>query len=305
MTAIDSTIIEQVSAELQAYVYMLVDPRGNIPFYVGKGHGLRHAAHVAEALEPIAEGTEERTRKHNRINEILSEGYEPDVWILRYGLQQGEYTAVEAAAIDLLMSFRVTPSTSALPLARKEQLTNARREHARGHGVTLLQSLIDEFAAPTLTTTEPLLLITINGWTDLPDGEVIAGGRVRYGAGFKSEWLVSSMRQQAYDDIGESVSAWWRISPDHVAKSGIEHVAAVHRGVTRALFKVIPGSWEVSETKRTDNGGRPIRKAAFWFDTVSEGELFDQVVGPYGHRIPDKPAGSQNAINYWPRPPVK
>jgi hypothetical protein len=59
----------------------------------------------------------------------------------------------------------------------------------------LLQTLIDEYAAPDLATSHPLLLITLNGWQEFLDGEVIAGGRVRYFAGWKPEWLVSSVRR--------------------------------------------------------------------------------------------------------------
>jgi hypothetical protein len=35
---IPQAVQDQVSSELQAYVYMLVDPESGIPFYVGKGH---------------------------------------------------------------------------------------------------------------------------------------------------------------------------------------------------------------------------------------------------------------------------
>jgi hypothetical protein len=49
---IPQAVLDQVSSELQAYVYILVDPASGIPFYAGKGHGLRHADHVAEALVP-------------------------------------------------------------------------------------------------------------------------------------------------------------------------------------------------------------------------------------------------------------
>ena len=34
---IDTTVLKQVSDELQEYVYMLVDPDSGVPFYVGKG----------------------------------------------------------------------------------------------------------------------------------------------------------------------------------------------------------------------------------------------------------------------------
>ncbi len=301
---VDPGVLEQVSSELQAYVYLLVDPRTGVPFYVGKGHGLRHAAHVAEALIAVDESAGERSRKHGQIDDLRAVGLEPDVWILRYGLKPGEYTAVEASAIDLLMSFPVRLTRdreTRIPLGSPEAITNARREAARGHGVTTLQSLIDEYGAPELATRTPLLLITLNGWTDLADGETIAGGRVRYGAGFKSEWLVSSARRQSYDRIGESVSAWWNLSRRQLERRGIEHVAAMHRGVTRALFKIDPDSWETVDRDRTDKNGRPITKSAFWFHVIDSGPLFDQVVGPHGHRVPGRAKGAQNALYYWPR----
>ena len=84
---------------------------------------------------------------------------------------------MEAAAIDLLLTFPIRRGRETeirVPLAHLDQLTNSRRENARGHGLTLLQTLIDEYAAPPLTTRHPLLPITLNGWEDLPDGERIA-----------------------------------------------------------------------------------------------------------------------------------
>ena len=65
---IPQAVLDQVSSELQAYVYMLVDPASGIPFYVGKGHRLRHADHVAEAVVPVDEADEERSRKLAKID---------------------------------------------------------------------------------------------------------------------------------------------------------------------------------------------------------------------------------------------
>lgn len=300
---IDQSVLDQVSNELQAYVYLLVDPNNGVPFYVGKGRGIRHAAHLAEALIPVNDDAGERSRKLAKIDEILRAGEEPEVWILRYNLSSNEYTAVEAAAIDLLMSFSIFPldaKKTSTPLAFVNQLTNGRREQAKGHGVTLLKSLIEEFAAPTLTTTKPVLLITLNGWIDLPSGQRIAGDRVRYGAGFRPEWLASGVRGQSYEEIGRSVSAWWSLSPKTVKSKKIEHIAAVHRGVTRALFKIIPDTWDF-DTNGFDKNGRVIRKTAVQLETVVAGDLFDQVVGAYGHRVPPRDQGAQNSLDYWPR----
>jgi hypothetical protein len=108
------------------------------------------------------------------------------------------------------------------------QLTNARRESARGHGITLLRTLVDDYAAPPLATETSLLLITLNGSQDIPDGEEMADGRVRYWAGWDEKWLVSSVREKSFQEIGESVSRWWRIDLSRVMRRGIEHVAAVH-----------------------------------------------------------------------------
>jgi hypothetical protein len=195
LMVIDSAVLKNVSDELQAYVYMLVDPDSGVPFYVGKGHRLRYGDHVAEALasmagalNPVEESPEEESGKVAKIKEILNRGTgsEPEVWIIRYGLQKAEYTAAEAALIDLLMTFPVVPrrgSEARIPLGCQGQLTNARRESARGHGITLLRTLIDDYAAPPLVTRVPLLLITLNGSQDMPDGEEMADGRLRYWPG--------------------------------------------------------------------------------------------------------------------------
>lgn len=39
LAALDNDVKKQVGAELGLYVYMLLDPRNGMPFYVGKGRG--------------------------------------------------------------------------------------------------------------------------------------------------------------------------------------------------------------------------------------------------------------------------
>lgn len=302
--AVDERVLDQVAAELGLYVYLLVDPITARPFYVGKGRGLRYAAHGLEAAQIDGETSDEESRKHRKINELRAQGLEHEVWILRYGLSSTEYTAVEAAAIDLLMSFPITSlgaGEARIPLSAQTELTNKRREEARGHGVRLLDSIVDEYAAPPLSTATPLLLITLNGWTDMPDGEVVAGGKKRFGVGYRPEWLVSATRTRAFDEIGESISAWWSVDTSKVEREGIRHAVAVHRGVTRALFEIVPDSWETVISERLDRRGRSIRKAAFDTTSISEGALFDAVIGRHGHRVPGRAKGAQNSIYYWPR----
>lgn len=284
-------VLAQVSETLGLYVYLLVDPRDGRPFYVGKGRGVRMMAHGLEALDVDA-GPDRA--KLARIRDIRAAGGEHQVWIARYGLTSAEYTAVEAALIDVLASFPVVPTAAGAPrrpLEHRGDLTNLRREDARGKGLVLLDRLVDEFAAPELTTDTPLLLIALRPWGDLE--EHIAGGRIRPGYGFRREWADPVLRDRDAHLLEMATSSWWVVSPDQVRRRGIEHVVPLFRGVTRGLFRIRDGSWEQEPGKE--------RRWGFVADPVLSGELFEQVVGLHGHRVPGRARGSQNPVLYWPR----
>jgi len=67
------------------YVYMLLDPRTNKPFYVGKGKGNRAKFHLKETIE-----TTINIRKYNKIQSILKNGLEPKI----------VYHAIELTEVD-------------------------------------------------------------------------------------------------------------------------------------------------------------------------------------------------------------
>lgn len=56
-----------------AYVYLLIDPRNNLPFYVGKGQGNRCDFHVSEAKYY----TKRKSLKLGKIRKLLSLGLLP------------------------------------------------------------------------------------------------------------------------------------------------------------------------------------------------------------------------------------
>ncbi|MGI8663864.1 MAG: LEM-3-like GIY-YIG domain-containing protein [Acidimicrobiales bacterium] len=289
MVDVSSAVLEQVSERLGLYVYILVDPRDSRPFYVGKGRGVRMAAHGVEAME-----AEERTdrAKLARIRDIRAAGREHEIWIARYGMSSAEYTAVEAALIDTLASFPITPApaeSSYRPLELRGELTNARREDAAGKGMVLLERLVDELAAPELTTAVPLLLIALKPWGYLD--EEIAGGRTRPGYGFKREWVEPTLRDRDAHLLEMATASWWVITPDQVRRRGITHVVPLYRGVTRGLCAIDDASWERSGARRW----------GFVASPVLAGDLFDAVVGAHGHRVPGRAHGSQNPVLYWPR----
>ncbi|MBS6346140.1 MAG: GIY-YIG nuclease family protein [Alloscardovia omnicolens] len=293
---LDSKVRRQVADELGHYVYALIDPRTSIPFYVGKGRGERFASHGYEAYYYSEQDDNNNTgAKVTKINEIRKAGLEPEIWIIRHGMKSDtEYTAVEAACIDLFQTFPVLPTTedaNRFPNQHIEQLTNARKEASRGHGIMRLSDLVEEMTAPVLDTTRPLLTITLGGWTDTPEGEDMPGGVKRYGYGYKHEWLPSEERKKHYYDIALSASGWWKINPSEEQKRNIEYAVAIHRGVTRALLRIIPGSWVYNET---------FKRSAFKFEVVEDGEVFEETVGEFGHREPPRKKGTQS-LYYWPR----
>ena len=62
------------------YVYKLIDPRVNLPFYVGKGKDDRVYFHLSEKIRAKSDNE----RKFNKIQKIRKEGYEPEVKIVEY-----------------------------------------------------------------------------------------------------------------------------------------------------------------------------------------------------------------------------
>ncbi|MDF9751553.1 hypothetical protein [Arthrobacter sp. ES3-54] len=232
----------------------------------------------------------EHSRKIATIKEIRQAGFEPEIWILRHGMGP-EYTQVEAATIDLLSSVLIQPSRHVRPLSHLGLLTNERREASRGHGIETLANIVAEFGAPQLgPAVPPVLLITLKPWVD--HLEVSPGGTMRRDYGFRTEWLNFADRASYAEELGDSVRCWWKLRQSKVEELSIEHVVAVHRGVTRGLFRIIPDSWEYDAI----SGRRGFR-----VDPVLDGALFDEVVGEYGHRTVAKKRGDMSTVNYWPR----
>lgn len=151
------------------------------------------------------------------------------------------------------------------------------------------RQVADEKAIPVLEYDEPLLIFSLGDWVDYE--EAIPGGGTRQGYGYKREWLEPSVRKQHYQEIGESTCSWWKLSEDTIQQKGIEYVVAAYRGVTRALFRIKPDTWDFDVD---DECGRRI---GWEFDIVDSGDIFDQVVGEYGHRVEPKPQQNQR---YWP-----
>lgn len=86
---------ENTSQNLQYYVYALIDPRNQKPFYVGKGKDNRVFDHLECALESPA-----ASDKYEKIREIVSSGMSVAHVIIKHGLTEKAAFQVESSLID-------------------------------------------------------------------------------------------------------------------------------------------------------------------------------------------------------------
>ena len=77
------------------YVYILVDPTNNLPFYVGKGCGDRWLSHYKETLT-----TTTNKRKFYKIRQLKELGYEPRVTFWARNLDEDTAYALEKTLIE-------------------------------------------------------------------------------------------------------------------------------------------------------------------------------------------------------------
>lgn len=89
---------EKTRQELKYYVYMLLDPIDNRPFYVGKGNDNRVFNHLDCALTDL----DATTAKYDKIREIIQNGNNVKHVIVRHGLTEAESFQIEASLIDSL-----------------------------------------------------------------------------------------------------------------------------------------------------------------------------------------------------------
>ncbi len=84
----------EIMTEGRFYVYYLVDPRTDVPFYVGKGTGFRCYAHLREGTH-----TDRNKRLYGHIRKMRKQGVEPKVVKIKEGLQEDIAYALETEEI--------------------------------------------------------------------------------------------------------------------------------------------------------------------------------------------------------------
>lgn len=75
------------------YVYLLIDPETNLPFYVGKGKGDRAKSHLRPS------NLKENTLKTTKIKSLLSKNLEPKIVFIGESLTEAQAWELEVAKI--------------------------------------------------------------------------------------------------------------------------------------------------------------------------------------------------------------
>jgi hypothetical protein len=228
-----------VAEKLHFYVYLLIDPRNEKPFYVGKGSGDRCFGHLDEARKTEKDSSRDYP-KLKKIREIEKDG-QVRIDLLRWGLegQEGEQTAyaIEAAAIDLL----------------RLDIDNRASGLARGKGRISAEE-VDITLGATPANFDPkhrLMLVRVAR---------------QFRVGMDEEALYVATRQ------------WWRIGADRMklgSSRSPEWAMAVYKGVVRAVYRI--ERWRPPSAKQI--AAEPQLKGRWAFTGKLDSEMTERYAG--------------------------
>lgn len=222
-----------ICERVESYVYALLDPDTDKPFYIGKGVANRVFSHVDCALDsPIP------SDKYDKIREITSAGKVVRHVILRHGLSPAVALEVESALIDFANLVGL-------------QMTNA----VLGHGSSAVGLMTADEVTRTYST-EPLdqlepgfVLININKTFRR------AKGASSYYEATKESWVISERRIPTIHHVLAEyrgfvvevfrVENWYRVSKttargDAKTRWGFEGVVADSAVRDRYLNRLVP-----------------------------------------------------------------
>ena len=237
---------------LKYYVYMLVDPTTNRPFYIGKGVGNRVFAHV----DNVKKGKGRAEPKNETILEILQKGYEVQHVIVRHGMDEDTAFKVEASLIDAFNYYYVRNRIDSLPL------TNLVSGHDKEHGLLSDIQICNKYSAqPIEKLTPDCIIININK-------------------------LYPSCKDD--QDILEATSKAWVINKNRVKK--VKTVLSEYRGLIVGVFTV--HKWyeiQAMYNEGTKNEGKKRIRWAFEGESADESvrnKYFGKCLPPYRKQNP-------------------
>lgn len=243
------------------YVYVLVDPLGNIPFYIGKGSGNRVFSHVNLVVK---KGPNPSDAKELYIESILKRK-DPNTnyvihYIVRYGLTSEHALLIESVLIDIFNG------KLNVNLNGANGLTNIYGGFYSDNGCVVAKDLDKAIISPKaqLDRTKKYLAININS---LPTGP------------------------NAQQDIYQKVRWCWVLSPARANQA--DYILATHAGVIVGVYKLDSKGWQ-----EVPNQHPSISKKRYFFDQDFSANLSQERSNLIGCSLSKKTRGAQNPIWY-------
>lgn len=185
-------------AEIGYYVYILVNPIKNEPFYVGKGSGNRVFHHALDELDE-----DDESLKSTIIKSIRENGKNVKHVIVRHGLTEEVAFEIESALIDI---FKYLPMM--------EHYDNGN-----------LQGGVDSIERGLMTTNEIIRLYNAEPLDEIPKNCMIININRSYKRSYSRE-----------NDIYIATKEIWRLSKNRL--KSIEYVLSEYKGRIVEVFKV-------------------------------------------------------------------
>jgi hypothetical protein len=184
--------------KLKYYVYLLIDPRNNRVFYVGKGHGNRINQHLLVALD----NSVEETKKIKKIRKIKRAGRKVKLVILRHKLTEAEAFEIESSVIDLIDYLDMGSLTN-----------DVKGHHSYDKGLATLKEIKIRYEAEDAKFDEPAILININK-------------------------LYEKRMENNPLALYEATRKHWKVNINRLRRNNIKIACGAYRGIVREVFEI-------------------------------------------------------------------
>ncbi len=256
------------------YVYCLVDPRNNQPFYIGKGKDNRVFAHRQAALNLLRQSNLLKndetagTLKIKTIQEINALGMQVLSYILSYGLSEAEAFASENALINYARLIQRLPLTNLV----------------KGHGskAMLVEDIEECFGFQPMSISE------------IATDELILAVKVRDAFRLSKDETKEYPLDDTLRDVNNLKSRTlgnWVIGRDKIHR--IRYIIAINTGADNAVVAAYKVSSKYSESKIFENG-----LTRYAFQALSSRKDTLKELNLYKKCLPGIKFGSGSAVAY-------
>lgn len=242
------------------YVYILVDPKNNAPFYVGKGTGNRVFSHVASVKKK--NGANLNDAKELYINSIIQRknpAHNQVIhYIVRYGLTHEHALLIESVLIDIF-NHKLN-----INLNSSNGLTNIYGGFYSDNGCITADDLEKSITGKKVQfdKTKKYLAININYLPTGPNAEL---------------------------EIYKKVRWCWVLNPNRANQA--DYILATHAGIIVGVYTLDKNGWQKATTNQSISD-------RYFFDQDTIVDLSKERNALIGCRLSNKPRGAQNPVWY-------